>query len=71
MAKGSRRFRLSMKIGRVLMSMPEDKKGILYKDLDEDAKINRLLHKAYELASGSTYDRQVFAQEWPEKSKEL
>lgn len=64
MAHGGRNFRLSLKIGRTLMAMPVDKKGVLYKDLDDYDKITRLLNKAYELASGTTYDKQVFVQEW-------
>lgn len=69
MAYGKRKFRLSLKIGRVLMSLPDDKPGIPFKELDEDAQVNRLLHKAYELTSGTTYDKQVFIQNWPENEK--
>ena len=71
MAGSGRRFRLSLKIGRTLMAMPADKKGVPYKDLDDYEKITRLLNKAYELASGTTYDKQVFVQEWDENQKYL
>lgn len=61
MGKFSSDMRRAYWLGRVLDSMPENPpKDKKFKDCSPEEQASRYLHRAYEIMTGETFDRQVF-----------
>ena len=62
MGKGNADFKRLYWLQRALMTMPENPpKDKKFQDCSPEEQASRYMHRAFEILSGDTFDRQVFA----------